>query len=168
MFFPYFYLLMFYQCGTVFQTAFLTTCYNPETSSRVTLASLGIGFQPNLMVIDHLWIKHQYKKNREKYICLFLFIDIFSTWQDNQTTNAAKLSDNPDPVNEKNKGKICKFRLLSVPLHPLFDRKAEGEMLEWLKRHAWKACIRQKRIGGSNPPLSAQNPVSRKICRTFI
>ena len=21
----------------------------------------------------------------------------------------------------------------------------EGEMLEWLKRHAWKACIRQKR-----------------------
>ena len=30
-------------------------------------------------------------------------------------------------------------------------------MLEWLKRHAWKACIRQKRIGGSNPPLSAFN-----------
>ena len=31
-----------------------------------------------------------------------------------------------------------------------------GEMLEWLKRHAWKACIRLKRIGGSNPPLSAK------------
>ena len=30
-----------------------------------------------------------------------------------------------------------------------------GEMLEWLKRHAWKACIRQKRIRGSNPRLSA-------------
>ena len=29
-------------------------------------------------------------------------------------------------------------------------------MLEWLKRHAWKACIRQKRIGGSNPPYSAE------------
>lgn len=28
-------------------------------------------------------------------------------------------------------------------------------MLEWLKRHAWKACIRQKRITGSNPVLSA-------------
>ena len=28
-------------------------------------------------------------------------------------------------------------------------------MLEWLKRHAWKACIRQKRIPGSNPGLSA-------------
>ncbi len=33
--------------------------------------------------------------------------------------------------------------------------KAIGEMLEWLKRHAWKACKRQKRFGGSNPPLSA-------------
>ena len=29
-------------------------------------------------------------------------------------------------------------------------------MLEWLKRHAWKACIRQKRISGSNPDLSAK------------
>ncbi len=33
--------------------------------------------------------------------------------------------------------------------------KVKGEMLEWLKRHAWKACIRQKRITGSNPVLSA-------------
>ena len=32
-----------------------------------------------------------------------------------------------------------------------------GAVLEWLKRHAWKACIRQKRIGGSNPPHSARN-----------
>ena len=32
-------------------------------------------------------------------------------------------------------------------------------MLEWLKRHAWKACIRQKRIGGSNPPYSAGKPL---------
>ena len=31
----------------------------------------------------------------------------------------------------------------------------QGEMLEWLKRHAWKACIRQKCIAGSNPALSA-------------
>ena len=32
---------------------------------------------------------------------------------------------------------------------------AKGEMLEWLKRHAWKACKRQKRFRGSNPRLSA-------------
>lgn len=31
----------------------------------------------------------------------------------------------------------------------------KGEMLEWLKRHAWKACKRQKCFAGSNPALSA-------------
>ena len=32
----------------------------------------------------------------------------------------------------------------------------EGMVLEWLKRHAWKACNRQNRFGGSNPPHSAK------------
>ena len=32
-----------------------------------------------------------------------------------------------------------------------------GVMLEWLKRHAWKACIRQKRIPSSNLGHSATN-----------
>ena len=36
------------------------------------------------------------------------------------------------------------------------SKEKKGKVLEWLKRHAWKACIRQKRIGGSNPPLSAK------------
>ena len=31
----------------------------------------------------------------------------------------------------------------------------KGEVLEWLKRHAWKACNRQNRFAGSNPVLSA-------------
>ncbi len=35
-----------------------------------------------------------------------------------------------------------------------------GQVAERLKAHAWKACIRSKRIGGSNPPLSA----STKMC----
>ena len=30
-----------------------------------------------------------------------------------------------------------------------------GMVLEWLKRHAWKACNQQNRFGGSNPPHSA-------------
>ncbi len=38
----------------------------------------------------------------------------------------------------------------------LCTRFENGEVLEWLKRHAWKACIRQKRIRGSNPRLSAE------------
>ena len=33
--------------------------------------------------------------------------------------------------------------------------KRRGEVLEWLKRHAWKVCKRQKRFAGSNPALSA-------------
>ena len=32
---------------------------------------------------------------------------------------------------------------------------ASGELAEWLKAHAWKACILQKGIGGSNPSFSA-------------
>ena len=34
-------------------------------------------------------------------------------------------------------------------------------MLEWLKRHAWKACKHQKCFGGSNPPLSAEKPIDK-------
>ena len=52
----------------------------------------------------------------------------------------------------------------------------KGEMLEWLKRHAWKACIRQKRIRGSNPRLSARKKgeenqggsLSRSACAARI
>ena len=68
---------------------------NPETASRVTLASLGIGFQPNLMVIGCLRIKHQclilwfccgikyqYKKTK-KNIFVYFYLLIFSR----KTTN---------------------------------------------------------------------------------
>ena len=40
-------------------------------------------------------------------------------------------------------------------------------MLEWLKRHAWKACKRLKRFGGSNPPLSANKSVNLLIVSKF-
>ena len=40
-------------------------------------------------------------------------------------------------------------------LHPISEKASIGEMLEWLKRHAWKACKRQKCFAGSNPALSA-------------
>ena len=38
----------------------------------------------------------------------------------------------------------------------------EGEMLEWLKRHAWKACKLQKGFRGSNPRLSAKDFVTSR------
>ena len=44
----------------------------------------------------------------------------------------------------------------------------EGEMLEWLKRHAWKACIRQKCIRGSNPRLSAKQKLKREVNTIII
>lgn len=40
-----------------------------------------------------------------------------------------------------------------------------GEVLEWLKRHAWKACIRQKRIPSSNLGHSAKGA---EICSLFL
>ena len=44
----------------------------------------------------------------------------------------------------------------------------QGEMLEWLKRHAWKACIRQKCIRGSNPRLSAEQKLKREVNTIII
>ena len=35
-------------------------------------------------------------------------------------------------------------------------KKNAGEMAEWLKAHAWKACIGLYPIRGSNPRLSAK------------
>lgn len=35
----------------------------------------------------------------------------------------------------------------------------EGEMSEWFKEHAWKVCILQKGIAGSNPALSAKSQI---------
>ena len=52
-------------------------------------------------------------------------------------------------------------------LQPFLKEASIGEMLEWLKRHAWKACIRQKRIGGSNPPYSAKKPL-QVFCNGFF
>ncbi len=37
-----------------------------------------------------------------------------------------------------------------------FESPFFGEMLEWLKRHAWKACKPPKGFTGSNPVLSAR------------
>ena len=38
-------------------------------------------------------------------------------------------------------------------------------MAEWSKAHAWRACIPQKGIEGSNPSLSAKN-VFREIANS--
>ena len=48
---------------------------------------------------------------------------------------------------------------------------ANGVMLEWLKRHAWKACNRQKRFGSSNLPHSANKTLQLSVkqrCKVFL
>ena len=58
-----------------------------------------------------------------------------------------------DIANKKSANKAEIKRIL-LYLHSILKNHF-GVMLEWLKRHAWKACNRQNRFGGSNPPHSA-------------
>ena len=50
-------------------------------------------------------------------------------------------------------GRICFSSEQCLSLHCFPAKKNQGEVLEWLKRHAWKVCKRQKRFAGSNPAL---------------
>ena len=62
---------------------------------------------------------------------------------------------------------ILFFERKILPLQP----HKTGEMLEWLKRHAWKACIPLKGITSSNLVLSALNnlkTLSDNIQRGFF
>jgi hypothetical protein len=45
----------------------------------------------------------------------------------------------------------------SKTTRPARRRPYCGEVAEWLKAHAWKVCLRQKRNAGSNPALSASD-----------
>ena len=56
-----------------------------------------------------------------------------------------------------------KYLVVSKTSFTFAPRK--GEVLEWLKRHAWKACIPQKGIRGSNPLLSAIKGVNQAFAR---
>ena len=48
---------------------------------------------------------------------------------------------------------------------PQLRKTQQGEVLEWLKRHAWKACNRQNRFAGSNPVLSAEILVNEGVLK---
>ena len=47
------------------------------------------------------------------------------------------------------------YFVVRVIISTFASANEKGEVLEWLKRHAWKACNRQNRFAGSNPVLSA-------------
>ena len=59
---------------------------------------------------------------------------------------------------------ICSKHLVNPKTSSTFAPR-KGEVLEWLKRHAWKACIPQKGIRGSNPRLSATNAENQQIAK---
>ncbi len=50
---------------------------------------------------------------------------------------------------------ICLYNAGNLTIFASVFEKTQGEMSEWFKEHAWKVCIRHKRIRGSNPRLSA-------------
>ena len=57
-----------------------------------------------------------------------------------------------------------------VPLQPLKKTKLvilQGEMVEWSITTVLKTVV-PRGTGGSNPSLSAQSPVNRKIYGTFL
>ena len=62
--------------------------------------------------------------------------------------------------------KSINFASSNEKAFPIPERKIrQGAVLEWLKRHAWKACIPQKGIPSSNLGRSAKvktncNPAS--------
>ena len=47
-------------------------------------------------------------------------------------------------------------------------RRIIGEMLEWWKRHAWKACKPLKGFAGSNPALSAVENTMNELINNKI
>jgi hypothetical protein len=70
---------------------------------------------------------------------------------------------------EKARARVKRLSLLRrAKLHVTdFTFSRHGEMAEWLKAHAWKACLRQKRNVGSNPTLSAKFLRQAKISSIF-
>ena len=56
----------------------------------------------------------------------------------------------------------------ALSLHRFFKHIGHGVVLEWLKRHAWKACNRHKRFPSSNLGHSALCTISPYFFLFFI
>ena len=74
-------------------------------------------------------------------------------------------SGGSNPSFSAESSKSCFLRFMEAGCFLIYIINRKGEMLEWLKRHAWKACIPLKGIGGSNPPLSATNAENQQIAK---
>ena len=63
---------------------------------------------------------------------------------------------------------LCRYFFADICPLLSFKSGKFREVAEWSKAHAWKVCIRHKRIEGSNPFLSANAFVHEKICRSLL
>ena len=61
-----------------------------------------------------------------------------------------------------------RFKIIDYLCTTFQKETTKGKMLEWLKRHAWKACKRLKRFTGSNPVLSAECEGEAKKVSPFL
>ena len=126
-----------------------------------------------------------------KYLCTFAPLltkstsdkEVLERWQSGRLRRSWKplYCEVPGvriPVSPLKSSCLAAFLLLWRAMPPNFLNNfwvSRGEVLEWLKRHAWKACIRQKCIAGSNPALSAESenywmyfPPLRDCYQTFF
>ena len=68
-----------------------------------------------------------------------------------------KVKTNADWIGVSCEFGLCLQRLFMVFLHPYCRlRNGNGEVAEWLKAHAWKACLPREGNPGSNPGLSTK------------
>ena len=65
-------------------------------------------------------------------------------------------SGGSNPSFSAESSKSCFLRFMEAGCFLIYIINRKGEMLEWLKRHAWKACKPLKGFAGSNPALSAE------------
>ena len=74
----------------------------------------------------------------------------------------------PSLSNKKTQGLFGTYPHFYLPLHRFQNESTSGKVLEWLKRHAWKACNRQNWFAGSNPVLSAPDFQKEDSQRVFL
>ena len=66
-------------------------------------------------------------------------------------------SGGSNPSFSAESSKSCFLRFMEAGCFLIYIINRKGEMLEWLKRHAWKACKPLKGFAGSNPAFSAKS-----------
>ena len=80
-----------------------------------------------------------------------LYLDVITLiYRENRLTSS-------EPSLSAESSKSCFLRFMEAGCFLIYIINRKGEMLEWLKRHAWKACKPLKGFAGSNPAFSAKS-----------